>query len=459
MSSTAKRIEEMTDAGKFERLALAVLRRMMPDCHAVIHEGANADGKPIASKIDAFAIVPGSHPARCVLVACTTEKRKGIKAKWLFDHQNPEGYQGDFKQGPKRRKTPEAKDDGDLPKAIRDAAEKRKELPNAKFKVYLVTNLHGVGELQTAVKAAGDNAGIETEIVDGSRLADFLDMNPKGEYVGAHFFGTPVKHVSLDLLKQIGGSSLEQRQARPDFKTATKRVPRAIADVLRDALTNPATGLIWLVASPGKGKSVLAVEAAIAHLNASGFALWLSEEDVNGAETLRQAVDSALRRECPTLEQDAGRQALRLFTSDQRLVLLLDDLNLLSNPAVAFWKVQAWVRSAAATDRDGNGQRNAEMPWTIVCPIWPQYFPKMDRSPGVSNQPSSWEEIVEVPDLSHAEAAMVFSDTGLSVAEMEQAADELGSDPLLCCLAAEEIRRSRTVMPHAVHGVLRRYID
>lgn len=138
MPSTAKRIEEMSDGVEFERLALAVLRRMMPDCHAVIHESANADGKPIASKVDAFATVSGSHPARCVVVACTTEKRKGIKAKWLFDHQNPEG-----------------------------------------------------------------------------------------EYVGTHFFGTPVKHASLDLLKQIGGSSLEQRQARPDFKTATKRVPRA----------------------------------------------------------------------------------------------------------------------------------------------------------------------------------------------------------------------------------------
>src|SRR5438876_229403 len=134
MPSTRKQIEEMTDEGRFEQLALAALRRMKPDCEAVIHEGMNADGKTIQSCVDAEGIVPGSNPPRYVMIACTTTKREKLRKKWLFDYLKPESYAVNPRRSLSRKRPPEAKDDGDLFKAIRRAQEKRKELPDATFK-------------------------------------------------------------------------------------------------------------------------------------------------------------------------------------------------------------------------------------------------------------------------------------------------------------------------------------
>jgi hypothetical protein len=180
----------MTDEGKFEQLALAALRRMKPECEAVIHEGLNADGKTIRSEVDGEGIVPGSNPPRFIMVACTTTKREKLRAKWLYDSQGTEIHTANAKPGRARKHPPSSNQDGDLTKACRRAEAKRKELPNASFKLYLVTNLPGAGELLSPVTAAALKGKIEAEIVEASRLADFLDTDPPGQFVSFRFFGT-----------------------------------------------------------------------------------------------------------------------------------------------------------------------------------------------------------------------------------------------------------------------------
>lgn len=209
------------------------------------------------------------------MVAFTTTKREKLRAKWLYDSQRTEIQAADAKPRRTQRHPPDSGRDGDLIKACRRAEVKRKELPEASFKLYLVTNLPGVGELLSPVTAAALKGRIEAEIVEASRLADFLDTDPAGQFVRFRFFGTPITHISADLLIEMGRKSLSQRESHSDFETATKRVARSCARDLQDAFAAPSTALVWVAASPGKGKSAVSVDAACVYLRDGGFALWL----------------------------------------------------------------------------------------------------------------------------------------------------------------------------------------
>src|SRR3972149_4327914 len=89
--TTAAAIEEITDVGQFEILAVRVLRLLDEDCRRIEHLGVNAEGKTIPGALDAFVLVPGSSPLRFVMAAFTTSKREGLKKKWLFDHAESRG--------------------------------------------------------------------------------------------------------------------------------------------------------------------------------------------------------------------------------------------------------------------------------------------------------------------------------------------------------------------------------
>lgn len=435
MPSTAELIEAITDEGEFEKLAIAVLRRLkQADCGAVIHNGVNAKGETIPFLVDAEGLVSASQPQRYVLVQFTKTKRKDLKRKWLFDHLTAARPS---KSG-KRAKAPDPNDDGDLIKALRRVVEMRTQFPNAHFKVYLVSSSHGVGQVAAEVTAAGKNAGIETEIVDAGRLADFLDHTAEGELIRSHFFGTPVTRVSPEWLLATGRKSFLQRESRPDFGTLTNRVRRRCASGLLEHILSPSTGLVWVVASPGKGKSVTAVDAAVAYLEAGGFALWLSENDVELAETVWDAVDSALRRECKTLEPEAGKQVFQLVRESRRLAILVDDLNQLENPPEAFRKITAWVRTASS--ETSLGKSSSGPAFVVVAPIWPRHLDKLDSSQAVAAERPTWEQIFEIPNFSEEEASSLFSLQEMSALEVQAIAAELDYDPLLCSLTAQRLR-------------------
>ncbi len=83
--TTAKRLEAITERGKFELLVTSILRKDNRDYGAIIHTGINAQGETIKSPVDGFCQVPGSVPPRFLLVEHTTTDRKGLEKKWLYD--------------------------------------------------------------------------------------------------------------------------------------------------------------------------------------------------------------------------------------------------------------------------------------------------------------------------------------------------------------------------------------
>ncbi|MEY2498757.1 MAG: hypothetical protein QOD12_2313 [Verrucomicrobiota bacterium] len=453
-STTLKMLEGMTDEGAFERLAIAVLRRMESDCEAVVHEGINAEGKPIPAPLDGFGLIPGTDPPRFIMIACTTTSRDGLRSKWLLDHTRIPTKSA---ARTKRKKTLTPADDGDSLKAARAAAQQRQQFPNATFKVYLVTNRIGVAHLIADIQSTATAAGMDAEIVDATRIADFLDFDPRGEWVRSHFFGTAIRHISEDLLRETSHSSIMARRTREDFATVGHLVSRDSQESLRQLLTFQSVGLVWLVAPPGKGKSVLSVQAADAYFGEGGLALWVSEHDASGAENLTDAVESALRREQPALAPGAGLAALKVSDPARRLMLLLDDLNRVESPVNAFRKLRNWIARAANPSGDTKENSGRLMPYIVICPIWPEHLEGVRRTLTAGRLPA-WERVVDVSDLSDREFSALFAETGLTREEQQTILRELGRDPLLCAVYGNELRTNPTTRLRPA-GVVERYVE
>jgi hypothetical protein len=83
-NDTFRVLDEIADAGRFEQLAMAVLRCDEPNYRGLIHTGINKDGKTVKSPVDGVFRVPDSNPPHFVFVHHTTAKRTDLEKKWLF---------------------------------------------------------------------------------------------------------------------------------------------------------------------------------------------------------------------------------------------------------------------------------------------------------------------------------------------------------------------------------------
>jgi hypothetical protein len=200
--TTSEALESMTDAGQFEILATRALRELDDDCKALVHGGVNALGKTIPNPIDAFCLVPVSSPPRYVMAAFTLTAPGGLLAKWLFDHTEHKPT------GRRRTSPPSQADDGDLIKAWRQAVAIRDQQPNAKFVVWLCTNRCLDSELQQPVYDKAAKLGIDVRFLDQSRLRDFLDVKPEGQWLRQEHLDIQADQISSSLLRSLSRISL-----------------------------------------------------------------------------------------------------------------------------------------------------------------------------------------------------------------------------------------------------------
>ena len=84
-NDTRRRLDQITDAGLFERLATGVLRELDPRCRRLAETGVNAEGKTVQSPSDAIGYISGDGQLRMVTVHHTTCRRKDLRSKWLAD--------------------------------------------------------------------------------------------------------------------------------------------------------------------------------------------------------------------------------------------------------------------------------------------------------------------------------------------------------------------------------------
>lgn len=273
--TTRERLAAMTDSGQFECLAIAALRKLDPDCAAVIHHGANAEGKTVKAPVDAWCLVPRSDPPRFVYIAATANKANGLSDKWVFDHRT---YAGS--------KTKSEADDGDVLKAARAAEQRRGQriFSTAQFRLILATNQIVGSDLQASVYGLSKELGFDPWIFEQTQLADYLDAD--GQYLRKVFLGVEAELLSYELLREIGQKSCSAHVN--EFLAAGSHQPvRRFADrQIEEALQDQSRGLIYLLGAAGFGKSTTASAVLSAHLASEGCGIWLPAEIVETSTSL-----------------------------------------------------------------------------------------------------------------------------------------------------------------------------
>ena len=442
--TTAEALERMGDAGEFEILALRALRILDEDCRAVIHLGVNPQGKTIPNPVDGFCLVPGTNPPKYVLTAFTLCKNAELKRKWLFD-----GTAVACGARPKSRSSARSREDGDLVKAARYAVKLQEATPNAQFIVYLCTNRIPGTELMGEVYSKANAFGMEARFLELSRLRDFLDSSPEGQWLRQEHLGVEADQLSLSLLRRLSRAILDRYGAELLLSNPANIVQTSAGQEARRAIRQPNLFINALVGQTGVGKTVVAFDTLRQHIHAEGVGVWISGEIAERASTLPEAVEEVLRTSHPRLQKGAGQTAVRFGTVESPFIVIIDDLNRSSRASQLIQKIVGWARIAQGRDNSGKAQPSSVR---LLCPIWDSNY-RLNRH---LLEPTDWlgvqtvgrmlrTESVECLRVALGSLASRFND-----AELADFAEALNDDAILLGLFAEDLIRQPEPNPSAL---------
>jgi len=197
-SRTAQEVAKITDEGRFEQLATAVLRQAEPLYRNLCHVGVNAAGQTIRSPLDGICFVPGADPPRMIAAHHTITEEKGLRKKWLHDPSTVTRRKGSHSVAPP----------GDLIKTSQTVEEERNRSPNLRVTLVLTSKGEPTEDVVRDVTAAGSARGIDVDIWSRSRLCDFLDHDPRGQWLRREFLGIEQEQLSVELLPSKGSFSV-----------------------------------------------------------------------------------------------------------------------------------------------------------------------------------------------------------------------------------------------------------
>lgn len=423
---TAELLESLTDRSAFELLATCVLRKVEPDCRAIIHFGLNAKGETINAPSDGFCRVPGSDPPHFIWIQHTTTDRERLIGKWLG----------------------EGKELGDLTKASAEAQQIRKDNPSARFTVILSTNQRipiplGIKKstednetlpssshhpastkaeksdprfnLAYAVYKRAGELGVEAIIWEQSRYAAFLDSEQDGQWLRKEFLGVEAEMLSAPLLSELGKKSLAHYR-REQFTNPENWIVRQLDTRLDDGVNNQLYKIKFLIGEPGCGKSAAAYQFLERHIASGGFGFSVPEHVIGNTVSLEHALRQTLDGLYPGLLSSEVSRIEEIVFGKLPFVIVVDDVNRAGNPTQLIRKLTAWATSH----------------FLIICPVWPRFWLQMRE---LGDKPEIDAIIIE--RMSEAEAIQaiekVFShrERKISVLNARQVAWKLALDPFL----------------------------
>ncbi|MBU0557577.1 MAG: hypothetical protein KKD64_05220 [Alphaproteobacteria bacterium] len=339
---TIRALAEMTDEGRFEQMALAILHHAEPLCACLSQQGVNASGKTRASPVDNIGFVRGATPPHLVAIHHTTAIERDLRAKWMTEPSDVRSIRI-----------------GDIAKTAKIVAEERDRKPELAATLFLTTNREPDEKLVRDAVSLGAQFGITIDIWSRVRLARVLDLDRIGQSIRRTFLGIEQELLSPDLLSDLSRMSLGAL-APPELS-----VSWIARDVDRQFLQSRRP-VSFVIGESGSGKTVACLRAMTHWITAGGFALILSEDIIDTATSLSGAVLTGLRRLHPELADTPG--ALSLATATQPLLLVIEDINHSANPGRAIEKVARWAGDPVSDERRGVPA------WRILCPVWPRFL-------------------------------------------------------------------------------------
>ncbi len=413
---TRETLAAITDAAVFEQLATAALRRADPLYRATVHTGVNPQGKTVRAPVDNISLAQTDGRTCLVGAQHTTCAAAELRRKWLGSTKPARSALNG------RRKHAEVPD---LLKFASIVRSERAQGDGLSARLALTTNREPDEALVRDVERAAMLEDIEVDVWSNSRLADFLDFDPEGQWIRLHHLGAAPTRISAGLLREAGQASLA---ALPDFDAAEQWVPRELDGALHDALARG--GVTFVIGASGTGKTTSCRKLLLRSLDEGAFALVISADEADLAGSVEQAIEAALIRSVPSLALGCGAAALALCIPSARLALLVEDVSRSRNPATVIERLASWRPP-------GSGSGPAPE-WALLCPAWPQALTlarpeALKAIDAISVQATVFSE-------AEANAAVLrrIQAAGRQAGELEAAviADQLGRDPLLIALHA-----------------------
>lgn len=335
MNETNIALANITDAGLFERLASDVLRVAEPEIYkSISHQGMNPQGKTIKAPLDnvGWSYVNGEN--RVVAVAHTTTSRNDLETKWLRDLNNVTP----------RKRGKATGSDGDLVKAIKELAKIRQGSTNLKARLALMCNSEEPQEIRIQAHELASQHRIELDIWSNSRIASFLDNDPNGQVIRHKYFDVLPTVLSYEELLRIGSLST----LHLDFKQELF--------VERDDIKFQSLNLV--IGTSGSGKTTICTNHILKKLDKRQPVLVLREENIQNSLNLDEAIEKELLRYSDRLIKGAGGKALELCSSENPLIILIEDINNTNNTEKLIQKINSWASN--------------EKRINILCPVWYQ---------------------------------------------------------------------------------------
>jgi hypothetical protein len=417
LNDVAAALDKMTDSGRFELLATAVLRRARPELAAIIHTGVNAGGKPIPSPIDGIGLLARTSPHFGSLQH-TTCSQEELRRKWLGR-------------------------EGDIAKAAALIGDERQRNPSAKLTLVLTTNRVPDETLFRDAQAKAREALIELDIWERTRLADFLEHDPDGQWLARQYLNIPQRRLSTDLLADVC-----QRNADAFTKTLLDDpgawIERALDRQLVEAVNRQTvTFLSW---PSGTGKTTAASRLLQRWLANGGLGLWIPSRIFEQTLNLENAIDVVLRSYEPALEANAGAAAVALCSAASPFLLVVDDVSRSMRPTSL---LEQLVQLSTIPDQTApvNGRKELSA-FRLVCPVWPQIVQQTSEAAKARIQlfaiAGGTFDRIEATTAVSARAKC----RGVTLTDLQtsQVASALGNDPLLIAVASIDDVAVRTAI-------------
>ena len=422
IGSTQRTLAALTDEGHFERLATAILREANPLYRSLVHAGVNTAGKTVKAPLDGICFVQGARPPHLIAVHHTITDRAGLEKKWLHDPATVK----------KRRKSSRAAltPAGDLLKTSEVVARERERTPSLQATLVLTTNQEPPEDLIRSLDLAARQCAIEIDMWSQSRLSHFLDNEPTGQWLRHQYLGLTQELLSIELLRDLTEKNLRIHRPHDDPGVWVDReLDYKIEQSKQRVLT-------FLIAGSGSGKSVACHRALAEHAKVGAISLVLTHDVVASSLTVDQAIAATLRQQHPTLAE-LGPTALSLVSTDDPLLLTVEDINRSGQAHTLLDRLISWSRS-------GTGQDSAPL-WRLLCPVWPEIIAALGEHGRRRVEPFAMRGGVFTP--AEAREAVIRRERlkGRDVSSLaaEEISRALGYDPLLIAqLPARTFRTS-----------------
>jgi len=412
-STTQQALADFTDEGLFECMAMAILREAEPRYRTLIHPGVNAGGKTVKSPVDGIGFVPYSSPLHLVAVHHTTTASDGLENKWLHNPATVKTRGGGKPTAPA----------GDLIKTAEIIAKERIGNPDLLATLVLTTNEEPSAALLRLVVAEGQAHGIEIDVWSRSRISNYLDNTPNGQWIRRSFLGIEQEQLSISLFQEISKRSLVT-QCPLDNPAAW--VPRELDTRLKFSLCRDVT---FLVAGSGLGKTVACYRALKSHVEEGGIGLVLPHDVVASSTTLEQAIFETLKAHHPMLAVE-GPSPMSFPSPERTLLLVVEDVNRSGRTLHLVEKLARWSLTGAS---EGDSTPSS---WRLICPVWPEAL----SSIGDQARKLIDAKTISVGCFSPEEGSCAVQSRArvngqeLSALSAEEISTALGHDPLLIAL-------------------------